>query len=268
MSLVWDNFNRGGSEKLAMLALADWCNDQGGSLHPSISGVAKKINVSESQARRILHKFIEEGFLTVVANHQGGNPGQSRHYRINLEMLSTPCMDATPSTDATPCMDATPSTGARDPLHGCALPLAPMRETPSTHDTRTTINHHITTIEPSVQKLTSFDLFWNEYPNKTGKQDALKKWQKIKPPLQKILAALEWQKKSQQWRQGFIPNPATYLNQHRWEDEPKPDVLTQITVKQQQASIAARSIFSNEVQETVIHGEVIDHGTIAKQLGG
>ena len=142
MSLVWDNFNRGGSEKLAMLALADWCNDQGGSLHPSIASIAKKINVSESQARRIIHGFIDSGYLSVVANHGGGNPGQSRHYKLNVEIILTP------STDATPCMDATPSTHARDPLHGCARPLAPMRETPSTHDTLTTMNHHITIKEP------------------------------------------------------------------------------------------------------------------------
>lgn len=154
MTLVWDNFTRGGSEKLAMLALADWCNDQGGSLHPSISGIAKKINVSESQARRIIHGFINDGYLTVIANHDGGNPGQARHYRLNIEKLSTPSTHdtRTPCAGATPSVDATPSTHARDPLHGCARPLAPMRETPSTHDTRTTINHHITTNEPSLEK--------------------------------------------------------------------------------------------------------------------
>lgn len=125
MSLVWDNFKTGGSEKLAMLALADWCNDEGGSLHPSISGIARKINVSESQARRIVHSFIEHGYLTVIANHNGGNPGQSRHYMLNVSKLSTPSMDATPSVHATPSMDA------QDPLHGCALPLAPMTPEPS-----------------------------------------------------------------------------------------------------------------------------------------
>ena len=124
MSLVWANFNRGGSEKLAMLALADWCNDEGGSLHPSISKIAKKINVSESQARRIIHKFINEGYLEVIANHDGGNPGQSRHYKLNVNKLFTPCIDATPS------MSATPGTHAQDPWHPCVLPLAPM--TPNT----------------------------------------------------------------------------------------------------------------------------------------
>lgn len=120
MSLVWRNYSRGGSEKLAMLALADWCNEHGRSLHPSVSGVARKINVSESQARRILHGLIDEGYLEVVGNHNGGPPGQTRQYRLNIDLLKTPSVDATPS------MDATPSTDARDDSHGCALPLAPM----------------------------------------------------------------------------------------------------------------------------------------------
>lgn len=135
MSLVWENYRKGGSEKLAMLALADWCNDQGGSLHPSINAIARKINVSESQARRIVHGFIKDGYLEVIGNHDGGNPGQSRQYRLIVEKLATPSMDATrtPSTSATPSADATPSMDAR-------LPLAPMRETPSTHDTLTIKN--------------------------------------------------------------------------------------------------------------------------------
>lgn len=37
--------------------------------------------------------------------------------------------------------------------------------------------------------------------------------------------------------------------------------------KQHLASVAARSIFGNEAQEKVIDGEVIEHGSIAKQLG-
>lgn len=95
MILVWENFNRGGSEKLAMLALADWCNDEGGSLHPSISAIAKKINVSDKQARRIIHTFIEDGYLTVMANYNGGDPGQSRYYKLNIKKLSAPPMDVT-----------------------------------------------------------------------------------------------------------------------------------------------------------------------------
>jgi hypothetical protein len=72
----------------------------------------------------------------------------------------------------------------------------------------------------------SFDIFWQNYPKKVGKGEALKKWKKIKPSgvlLSKMLFTLAWQVKSDQWKKDkgqFIPNPATWLNQERWNDEP------------------------------------------------
>lgn len=95
MSLVWENFKRGGSEKLALLAMADWCNDQGGSLRPSMRAIAAKIGVSEKQARVVIHRLIDAGYLSVIGNAQGGKPGQSRHYRLNVEQLLTPPLEGT-----------------------------------------------------------------------------------------------------------------------------------------------------------------------------
>jgi hypothetical protein len=72
-------------------------------------------------------------------------------------------------------------------------------------------------------RLQSFEAFWQEYPKKRGKGDAEKSWLKINPSLPAVLAALEWQRESKDWLkdQGqFIPNPATYINQRRWMDEP------------------------------------------------
>lgn len=67
-----------------------------------------------------------------------------------------------------------------------------------------------------------FDLFWNAYPKKVGKDKALIAWKKKKPKLETVLQALQWQKESDQWtKQGgqFIPNPTTYINEGRWQDE-------------------------------------------------
>lgn len=67
-----------------------------------------------------------------------------------------------------------------------------------------------------------FTEFWKAYPNKTGKGAAEKSWEKQKPDLATVLAALAWQTKQDAWTkdQGkFIPHPSTYLNQRRWEDE-------------------------------------------------
>lgn len=63
--------------------------------------------------------------------------------------------------------------------------------------------------------------FWSAYPKKIGKGAAEKAWKKNKPPVQKVLDAIEQQKSSPQWTKDkgqFIPNPATWINQSRWED--------------------------------------------------
>lgn len=70
-----------------------------------------------------------------------------------------------------------------------------------------------------------FSCFWGIYPKKIGKGKAFEFWQKINPDIelqQKILIAVEQQKQTAQWRKDsgqFIPHPATWLNQERWEDE-------------------------------------------------
>ena len=69
----------------------------------------------------------------------------------------------------------------------------------------------------------AFTSFWQAYPNKTGKGDAWKAWQKANPDPDTCLKALEWQKLQPQWTKDsgrFIPHPSTWLNQKRWEDEP------------------------------------------------
>ena len=73
-----------------------------------------------------------------------------------------------------------------------------------------------------LNTIDQFDQFWSAYPKKVGKESARKSWNKIRPNLQDVLKALAWQKESKQWFEKggqFIPNPSTYLNQHRWLDE-------------------------------------------------
>lgn len=86
-TLVWLNYSGNGTELLTMLALADWCDDLGEKLFPSIKAVAKKLRISESQARRSVHKLIDQGYLKVVKNHDGGRNSETRHYKINVILL-------------------------------------------------------------------------------------------------------------------------------------------------------------------------------------
>lgn len=78
----------------------------------------------------------------------------------------------------------------------------------------------------STKTENDFDLFWKHYPKKVGKQDALKRFQRARksgmPEIGVLVAAIEKQRKSDQWRRDngqFIPNPSTWLNQGRWDDD-------------------------------------------------
>lgn len=68
--------------------------------------------------------------------------------------------------------------------------------------------------------------FWMEYPRKVARQNAIKAWSKTgaadsRALIDTIIADVkrrvegEWKGKEVQ----YIPHPATYLNQRRWEDE-------------------------------------------------
>lgn len=64
-----------------------------------------------------------------------------------------------------------------------------------------------------------FEIFYSSYPKKVAKPNARKAWEKNKCNLEQVLPALEKHKKT--WKDPqFIPHPATWLNQRRWEDEP------------------------------------------------
>ena len=66
-----------------------------------------------------------------------------------------------------------------------------------------------------------FELFWHEYPRKVGKKEAFNAFKKAKQPVQILIAAVRAQSQSAMWTKEngrFIPNPATWLNQGRWDD--------------------------------------------------
>lgn len=71
----------------------------------------------------------------------------------------------------------------------------------------------------------SFNLFWKEYPKKIGKSEASRAWKKLRPSKElseRIINSVSAHKEHKDWKREdgrFIPNPATYLNQGRYDDE-------------------------------------------------
>ena len=70
-----------------------------------------------------------------------------------------------------------------------------------------------------------FERFYRAYPKHVAKADAEKAFKKLKADdalVERMVTAIEAQKKSKQWLKDdgqFIPHPATWLNRHEWENE-------------------------------------------------
>jgi len=111
-------------------------------------------------------------------------------------------------------------------------------ETTSKASNKTTFNRPTTDQQPTTSKeckehkneknttySNEFEQFWAIYPRRQGKGLAYSTFSRLSLGdglLDKIIAAVEIQKKSDQWtKEGgqYIPMPATWLNQRRWEDE-------------------------------------------------
>lgn len=76
----------------------------------------------------------------------------------------------------------------------------------------------------------SFAAFWQLFPRKVAKLAAQKAWKRLSPDaalVEQIMAGLRAQwgvftRKIKEGNGGYVPHPATWLNQRRWEDEAAP----------------------------------------------
>lgn len=89
-----------------------------------------------------------------------------------------------------------------------------------------------------------FELFWQAYPKKKSKGEAYKAFKKIKNVnVQTMINAVEEQKNTSQWKKDdgqFIPYPATWLNQQRWEDEVDNVIKNSSPIEEPQLPISIR----------------------------
>lgn len=67
-----------------------------------------------------------------------------------------------------------------------------------------------------------FDRFWIAYPKKVKRKTSAEIWnrKRLDSKTGELLADIQRRLESdRRWREGFIPDPTTYLNQERWVDE-------------------------------------------------
>lgn len=142
MSLVWDHYPRGTGELILALALADWANDQGSSIFPSVAQISEKTRLSERAVQYLLAKMKACGWLEQVS--PGGIFAGRRRattYRIPIELIPLGAVGRVQKLHPSPKLPTKLSTrvksktdmGATGDIDGCN-PLHP--------------NHHRTIIKP------------------------------------------------------------------------------------------------------------------------
>ena len=210
------------SQKLLLLSLADRA-DEHHRCWPSLTRLSKDTGLDERTINTALRQLCEDGLVVRVET-----PGRGYTYTLigvsgredNAPANIAPTSKVYPPQNCTPCKNAPP-------------PPSKLQGTPP----QNCISHHKKeSTNESTKNLPSragaredvprdFEAFWKAFPKKTGKKAALKAWKNArdKPGIDVILAAIEHQRASPQWQRDggqYIPNPATWLNQGRWEDQP------------------------------------------------
>ena len=91
MSLIWD-YECDKSQKLVLLKLADCGNDEGKSIYPSVSTIARQTCLSERHVKRILKDLKDNGIIKIEGSFDS-KKHKSNNYSININALTlvTPC---------------------------------------------------------------------------------------------------------------------------------------------------------------------------------
>ncbi len=192
--------------KLCWARLAQYAGANG-ECFPAQKNLAEEIGISEVQVKRVLKELIDDGF---ILKHCPTGQDRLNHKTNRYYFLWHKCFDANPTEGIT---SDTSAGIINDTSEGIVDDTSIVRESLVRESKKDIYIHQIT----------NFEKFYSMYPRKVGKQAALRAWLKIKPDpslVEKILQSLNLHCKSEQWQnRQYIPHPATWLNQHRWEDE-------------------------------------------------
>ena len=177
-----------------------------------IRQMAKEIGVSHSKLNRTISLFKSETQIETQTS--------SRETLISVVNWGKYQMSETQNETQ---MEHWRNTGGTQAEH---LPIIKeIKEIKNTRNNNTVVDL-FTDSENDNKKNTpdKFETFWKEYPKKVGKGAARTAFAKAikKAKLETLIEAVRKQRQGSQWKKDegrYIPNPSTWLNQERWEDE-------------------------------------------------
>lgn len=188
MAQVWEAEMRNINNKFVLLALADYADEEN-QCFPSAQTIAEKCCLSKRTVQRVIAKLEEDGYITKMQRTRKDGSLSSNHYVVSEGRIGS-----------------VPQSGGSVPQSLASLnlpinlPKEPIKDT---------------------KKILPFDLFWSDYPKKSGKGAARAAFSKAikKATVDEIMSGLLKHEIQTMKDVQFIPHPATWLNQERWADE-------------------------------------------------
>ena len=202
MSKVWESGPPDKAEILVLLAIADYCNNDG-ECWPAVSSIARKARMTERGVQKISARLCEIGWLEI--DYRMGRKGCNL-YRITPNPIH-------PERGS----PRTPEHETPNPVPKTPNPV-PKNPEPRSPEPSLTIKNHQRTIIADDE----FEAFWSVVPRKAGKGQAVKAWKaatkKVTP--QTIIYAMgAYARQRQGQDQQYTAHPASWLNGERWLDE-------------------------------------------------
>lgn len=240
MAAVFERYPAGGGEFALALALADNAHDDGTHIFPSVSVMARKSRQSERQVQRCLTAMLASGWLIKVRSAAGR--GRPTEYRINPAWLAgkgdiltpfpiEPELSTNPDKMSPFCAQKTGKKG--DIRDGKRVTFETEKGDICDIPIRTGSNH-IPPYPPAGGAGTSvdnsnaggFDDFFAAYPRRVGREQARQAWDTLAPDAslrKRIADAVAAWARSPEWQRNggqYVPKPARWLREARWDDVP------------------------------------------------
>lgn len=225
MSWVWENGPSEPTERLVLLALADFANDDG-MCWPSMESIGSKAAMTDRGARGIVRRLQAAGWLSVEV---GGGRGGCSRYTIRMEKAAPSSAFGSENPEqetgntvpplGTPCRVIEPET--RNVTTETRNVVHETRNAGSAEPSRTIRDPEEEKIPPYSPD-EEFERIWPHYPKRVEKADARKAWlaarrthsfEEIAAPLREYIRLRKGEDPQ------FTISLGRWLKRERWTDE-------------------------------------------------
>jgi hypothetical protein len=218
LSMVLNHSKATGSQKVIMLGIANHLGpDAVEGAWPSQRRLAEYANMTERGVQKCIDKLVAIGELRVEVS-----AGHSRNqYKPNRYWITIECP---------PDCDRSMSHRRGEQVYAESRTPVPSGANAST--VRGEQEFVLTVIEPKLKPevnsmsrkvyASDFEQWWSVYPVRKGKGAAEKAYKKALTKVSRefLLQAVTDFRDDPHRPESYLPNPATWLNEERWEDEP------------------------------------------------